>query len=136
MALKRPYRPGSPLPLCLTFVLCISFLAPLYHSHDHAGDYHQENGDDHALLHDVSVHEDLSTGEQHNGSHLHIKKDIGRTDTRLYLNGKSLNPDPCTVIGASVFAEHLTCGRATHTQAFVLRRNTCPYRSGLSPPAA
>lgn len=136
MALKRPYRSESPLPLCLIFVLCIAFLAPLYHSHDFAGDYHQENGDDHALLHDVSVHENLFTGQQHNDSHLHIKKDIGRTDRWLHFNGKSLHPDLYTVIASPVFAEHLTCRRAKHTPAFVFRDNTCAYLSGLSPPAA
>jgi hypothetical protein len=117
-------------------VLCIAFLAPLYHSHDHAGDYYQENGNDHALLHDVSAHEDLSTSEQHNGSHLHIKKDIGRTDTRLHLNGKSLNPDLCTLTVSPVFAERLTCRRAKNTQAFAFRNNACSYHSGLSPPTA
>jgi len=136
MALKHPYRSGSPLILCLIFVFSIAFLAPLYHSHDHAGDHHRENGEDHALFHDVSVHEDLSTGEQHNGSHLHIKKDIGRTDRFLHLNGKSLNPDLCAVTASSVFAEHLTCRRAKHTRAFVFRSNTCAYHSGLSPPTA
>lgn len=136
MALNRLYRSDSPPPPCLIFVLCIAFLAPLYHSHDHAGDYYQENDDDHALLHDVSVHEDLSTGEQHNGSHLHIKKDIGRTDRFLYLNGKSLNPHLCAVTESPVFAEHLTCRRARHTRAFVFRSNTSAYHSGLSPPTA
>ena len=137
MALKRPYSSGSPLPLCLIFVLCIAFLAPLYHSHDLAGDYQQENDDDHALLHDISVHEDLSTDEQHNSSHLHIKKDIGRTDRFLYLKGKSLYPDLVALTGSPVFAEHLlTCRRTKHTRAFVFLSNPYAYHSGLSPPTA
>ena len=134
MALKRPYRPGSPLPLCLTFVLCISFLAPLYHSHDHAGDYHQENGDDHALLHDVSVLEDLSTGEQHNGSHLHIKKNIGRTETSLRFKSSSLKQDLCVVTESPVFTEHISCTFTKHTKPLIFQNNSRARLSGLSPP--
>ena len=131
----RPYRSGAPLPLCLIFMLCVTFLAPLYHSHDHNGDHHQGNGDDHPVLHDVSVYEDLSAGEQHSGSHLHIKKDIGRTDTRLtFLNGKSHHPGLVGVIESSVLAEPLTCRRAKHTHVFVFPSTPCAHHSGLSPP--
>jgi hypothetical protein len=67
MALKSLHRSGSPLTLCLICVLSIAFLAPLYHSHSHTGDYHQGNSGDHVVLYDGSGHEGLSTNHQHNG---------------------------------------------------------------------
>ena len=136
MALRRPYRSGSPLTFCLIFVLSIAFLAPLYHSHDHADDYHQEHGDDHTVFHDVSVHEDLSTGESHNDSHLHIKNDIGRTDRHLRFNSKSLIPDLCTIASTPVSVGQRTGRRSKHSQQPIFRCSSYDCLSGLSPPTA
>ena len=139
MALKHPYRSGSPLILCLIFVFSIAFLAPLYHSHDHAGDYHQEHGHDHTLLlHEASALEDLSTDHTHTGSHLHIKKDIGRTETPLRFNGKSLNPDQCTIASIPVSVEQHTGRRSKHNQLPmpIFRSTSYDCLSGLSPPPA
>lgn len=136
MALKSLHISGSPLTLCLICVLSIAFLAPLYHSHDHAADYHQENGDDHVLLHDVSVDDSLDTGQQHNGPHMHIKKDIGRTDTHQRFKSSSLTPYLCAVTESPVFTEHLSCILIKHTNALTFRNNSRMCLSGLSPPTA
>jgi hypothetical protein len=116
-------------------MLSIVFLTPLYHSHDHAADYYQENSDDHVLLHDVSVDDSLDTGQQHNGPHLHIKKDIGRTDTYCF-KSSSLKPDLCVVTESPVFAEHLSCMLVQYTQTLVFLINSRACLSGLSPPTA
>src|SRR4030066_1666667 len=105
MALRISHRSSSPLTLFLALVLSLAFLAPLYHSHDHAADYHHENCGDHMLLHDGSVHNGLSADQQHNGSHLHIKKDICRTGTHQRFKSSSLTPDLCAVIESPVFAQ-------------------------------
>ena len=136
MVRKGPHRLRSPLTPCLIFVLGIAFLAPLYHTHDHAGDAYQGEGNDHALPHKLSGREDLSTREEHNDSHLHIRKDLGRTDIRLRFSGRSLKPGFCTGTASPVFAEHLTCSAAGRTRAPVFRSEPCAFSSGLSPPAA
>ena len=136
MALRLYYRSTSPLTHCLIFVLSIVFLTPLYHSHDHAADYHQENSDDHVLLHDVLVDDSLDTGQQHNCSHLHIKKDIGRTDTHQRFKSSSLTPDLCAVIESPVFTEHLSDIRIKHTKTLIFRSDSPYCLSGLSPPTA
>lgn len=133
MTLKSPHSLGSFLNLCLIFVIGIAFLAPLYHSHDHAGDYHHENSGGHALLHGESDHEDLSGNEQHNDSHLHIKKDIGRTDTHLRFKNSSVS---CTVTESPAFTENLSCALIRHSKALIFRSNARACLSGLSPPDA
>lgn len=135
MALKKT-KSGSALTVSLILLLTITFLAPLYHSHNHAEDHHQENNYDHVLLHDGSGHEGLSDSEQHNDPHLHIKKDVGITDTRLHLNGKSLNPDLWTVTGSPVSTEHISSTYAKHTQSPIFRSSSYDCLSGLSPPTA
>ena len=136
MALKRPHTPESPLALCLIFVISIVFLSPLYHSHNHASDYHQENSGEHVLLHDGSGHEGSSPGRQHNGSHLHIKKDIGRTDSHLRFKSSPLTPDLCAVTESPVFIEELLYTLIKDAQTFIFRCNSLACLSGLSPPAA
>jgi len=129
--MNRSHRSGSPVTLCLILLLSIAFLAPLYHSHDHATDHHPENGDDH-----VSFHEGLSVDQMHNGSHLHIKKDIGRTDDHLRFTSKTLKPDLCGITEFLVLTEHRSCTFEKHAQTFMLRSNTYDCLSGLSPPVA
>ena len=136
MALKRPHTPESPLTLCLIFVISIVFLSPLYHSHNHASDYHQESSGEHGLLHDGSGHEGSSPGQQHNESHLHIKKDIGRTDTHLRLKNNSLMPGLSAVAESPFSTEQLAFTFIRDTQTFVFRSNSLACLSGLSPPAA
>jgi len=136
MAIRSPHRAGSPLTLCLILLLSIAFLAPLYHSHNHAGEYHQKNSGDHFLLHDGSGHEELSAGQQHSDLHLHIKKDIGRTDTQLRSKSSSLKPDVSAATESPVFTEHLSCTFAKHNQAPIFRTNSYDCTSGLSPPTA
>ena len=108
---------------------------PLYHSHTHDADYHHEGSDDHVLLRDESLHEGLSTGQQHNGAHLHIKNTIGRTDTHLRFKNSSLKQG-FTVTETPVFTYYPSCSLAKHTQSRVFRSNPYEYLSGLSPPAA
>ena len=136
MALKNPHRSGSPVMICLVLLISMAFLAPFYHSHEHADDYHHESGDEHVLLHAGSAHEVLSTGLQHNGSHLHIKKDIGRTEMHLRFESSSLKADLYAVIDLSIFTDHLLCTLAEHTQSHIFRSSPCDCLSGLSPPAA
>lgn len=136
MALKSLHRSGSPLTLCLICVLSIAFLAPLYHSHNHTGDYHQENSGDHVVLYDGAGHEGLSTNRQHNGSHLHIKKDIGRTDTHLRIESSSIKPDLCAATESPVFTGYLSCILRNHTKTLIFRSNSRVCLSGLSPPTA
>jgi hypothetical protein len=136
MALKSTHRSGSPVTLCLILLLSIAFLSPLYHSHNHTQDYHQEDSGDHVLLHDGSDHEGLSAGQQHNGSHLHVKKDIGRTDTHPRFEGSSLTRDLCAVTESSAFTEYLSYTLIKHTKALIFRSNSRACLSGLSPPAA
>lgn len=135
MALKKT-KSGSGLTVSLILLLTIAFPAPLYHSHDHDGDYHQEYSDDHMLLHGVSAHEDLSAGERHNGSHLHIKKDIGRTDTRLSFKSSSSKPDLCFVTESPVITGHISCTFVKHTKTLIFQSNSRGCLSGLSPPTA
>jgi len=122
--------------ICPVLLLIVAFLAPLYHSHEHADDYHHEIGDEHVLLHDGSEHEGQSTGLQHKGLHLHIKKDIGRTEMHLRFESSSLKAGLCAVIDASIFTDHLLCALAVHTQSHIFRSSPCDCLSGLSPPAA
>ena len=122
--------------LCLILLLSIAFFAPVYHSHDHAGVYHQGDSEDYVLFHDASAHECLSAGDQHNGSHLHIKKNIGRTWSHQHFKGTSLRPDVCAIADSPVHTRHLTCIRSKYVQAAVFRSNACDCLSGLSPPAA
>ena len=136
MALKSLHISGSPLTLCLICVLSIAFLAPLYHSHNHTGDYHQGYSGDHVLLQDGSCDKGLSANQQHNGSHLHIKKDIGRTDTHLRFESSSPAPDLCAVTESPVFTEYLSCTLIKHTNALILRSNSRACLSGLSLPTA
>lgn len=136
MPFTSPHRSGSPLTLCLVIVLSIVFLSPLYHSHDHAADHHPENGDDHASLHDGASHEGLSIDRLHNGSHLHIKKDIGRTDDHQRFTSRSLKPDLCAITEFLVLTEDRSCTFEKHAQTFMLRSNTYDCLSGLSPPVA
>jgi len=136
MPLKRSHISESTLALCLVFVLSIAFLAPLYHSHDHAADHHPAVNDDHVQLHEGSDHELLTPHEHHSDLHLHIKKDIGRTDNHLRFTGRSLKPDLCAVTELLVLAEHHSCAFEKHTQTSIFRSNTCDCLSGLSPPVA
>lgn len=137
MPLKRSLRSRSPLTLCLVFVLSIVFLSPLYHSHDHDADYHPENGDDHVSIHDGASHEELSVDPLHNDSHLHIKKDIGRTDDHQRFTSRSLKPDLCTITEFLVLTEDRSCTfNKKNAQTFISRRNTYDCLSGLSPPVA
>ena len=136
MTHKSPYKARTPLTLCLILVLSIAFLAPVYHSHDHAGVYHQGGSDDHVLFHDASAPECLSVGDRHNGSHLHIKKDIGRTLRHEHFKGTSLRPDLCAIADSPVHTRHLTGIRSKYTQAVVFRSNAYDCLSGLSPPTA
>lgn len=134
MSLKSPHRPGSPLTLCLILVIGIALLAPLYHGHAHEDDLHHENGDVHDLLHDRSLHEGLFAGQKHIGSHLHIKRDIGRTDTQLHFKGKPVKTDLCSATASSVRAAHISCRHTGYAQTFIVRRNSSARPSGLSPP--
>jgi hypothetical protein len=117
-------------------MLGIAFLVPVYHSHDHTGVYHQGDSDDHVLFHDASAHECLSVGDQHNGSHLHIKKDIGLTWSHQHSKGKSLRPDVCAIADSPVHTRYLTGIRSKYARAVVFRSNAYDCLSGLSPPAA
>jgi hypothetical protein len=132
MTRKRSPRSGSWFTLCLVFVLSIAFLAPLYHNHDHADDYHHENSGL-ALLHDGSDHDGLSENEQRNDSHLHIKKDIGRTGTHLRLKSSS---DLHAETGSPAFAEPLSHAHAKEARARIFQSIFYDCPSGLSPPAA
>lgn len=136
MSLTSPHRPGSPLTLCLILVIGIAFLAPLYHSHAHDDDFHHENGDGHDALHAGSGHEDLSAGRKHNKSHLHIKRDIARTDTQLHFKGKPVKTHLCAGTASSVLTEHIPCRHTGHDQALFFRSNSSACPSGLSPPVA
>jgi len=133
MALKKT-KSGSDLTFILILLITIAFLAPLYHSHNHTGDYHQGYSCDHVLLHDDSVHDSLPTGHQHNGSHLHIKKDIDRTDTHLRFKDSSLTPALFAVTEPHVFTEYLSCTLIKHTKALIFRNDSRDCLSGLSPP--
>jgi len=133
MTLERPHRSGSFLNLCLIFVLGISFLSPLYHCHDHAADNHDENSGGHPLLPEGSDHEDLSGNEQHNEAHLHIKTDIGRTDThRRFKSGA----DAYAAAESPGFTENLLSALMRHSKTLIFRSNVRACLSGLSPPAA
>lgn len=136
MALMNSHRSGSLLTLCLILLLSIVFLAPLYHSHNHTGDYHQGCSGDHVLLQAGSCNKGLSANQQHNGSHMHIKKDIGRTDTRLSFNSDTLEPDLCVVTESPIFTEHISCTFAKHTKPLIFRYNSRACLSGLAPPTA
>lgn len=135
MVLKRLHT-SSPLTVYLILVLSIVFLTPLYHSHNHAADNHQENNGEHVLLHDGAGHEGTSPVQQHNGSHLHIKKDIGRTDNHLRFKSNSLMPDLYAVTESPAFTEYLSDTLIKHTKALILRSNSRTCLTGLSPPAA
>lgn len=130
----NPHRSGSPVTLCLILLLSIAFLLPLYHSHDHTWDYHQENNGDHILLDDASVPNSLSVSQQNIGSHLHIKKDIGRTDTQLRLKSSSLTPDLYAETESNVFTEYISCTFVNHTKTLIFRSNSRACLTGLSPP--
>ncbi len=136
MPLKSSHRSGSPATLCLILLLSIAFLVPLYHSHDHAADHHPENSIDHVLLYDESVHDGLSADQQHNGSHLHIKKDIAGADTHLQFKSRSQKPDLSAVTELRVLAEHHSFAFEEHAQTSVFRSNSYDCPSGLSPPTA
>lgn len=136
MALKSTQRSESPVTLCLILLLSIAFLSPLYHSHDYTEDYHQENNGDHVLIDNSSVRDSLSSSQQNNGPHLHIKKDIGRTDTHLRFESSSLTPDLCAVTESPAFTEYLSCTLIRHASALIFRSNSRACLTGLSPPAA
>lgn len=136
MQRNRIIRSGSPVAFCLILLLSIAFPAPLYHNHDHSGDYHQENHDGHVLLHDSSEHEGLSADEQHDSAHLHLKKDIGRTDTRPHIKGISPDPLLCAVITASFLSESLSFSRLQREQPAACRSTLYDWVSGLSPPVS
>jgi hypothetical protein len=136
MPLKSSHRSGSALTLCLVFVLSIVFLAPLYHSHDHAADHHPAVSDDHVSLHDGAGHEGLSVDQLDNGSHLHIKKDIGRTDDHLRFTSRSLKPDLCAATEFLILTGHSSCTFEKRALTFIFRSNTYDCLSGLSPPVA
>jgi hypothetical protein len=136
MVLTSSHKSGSPLTLWLVFVLCIVFLAPLYHSHNHVADHHPENSDDHVSIHDGAGHEGLSVDPLHNDSHLHIRKDIGRTEDHQRFRSRSLEPDLCAITDFLIIAEHSLYTIKKHVQTFIFRSNTYACLSGLSPPVA
>jgi len=124
---------GSSFTFFLILLLGISFLTPLYHSHLHTSGHHQESSGDHAFFHDGPSHNGLSANDQHNGFHLHIKKDIG-TDSRLQFKDKSLKPDLCAETEVPASAEPLKCRRAEHEEGLVSQSITYDLPYGLSPP--
>ncbi len=134
MPLKRSHRSGSHLTLCLVFVLSIVFLSPLYHSHDHGADHHPLNGEDHVSIHNGTTHEGLSVDPLHNVSHLHIKKDIGRTDDHQRFTSRSLKPDLYAITEFLVLTEDRSCTFKKRAPTFISRSNTYDCLSGLSPP--
>lgn len=132
MALKIT-KIGSALTVSLILLLTVTFLAPLYHSHNHTGDYHQGYSGEHVVLHDGSGPAGL---QQHNGSHLHIKKDLCRTDARLSFNGSSIRPDLCVATESLFFTEPIASTFAKHINPLIFRSNFRICLSGLSPPTA
>ncbi len=136
MTLNNTRIAGTPLALCLILLLSIVFLAPLYHSHDHAADHHPAVSDDHVQPHEGSDYELLAAHEHHSDLRLHIKKDIGRTDAYLRFKRSSLKSDLCAVTELSVFTEHLPYQTVRQTQTLILRSNSYDCPSGLSPPTA
>jgi len=136
MPRKSSHGSGAPVTLCLILLLSIAFLVPLYHSHDHAADHHPAVNDDHVQLHEGSDHELLAAHEHHSDLHLHIKKDIGRTDTSLRFTSRSLKSDSCAATELPVFTEHLSYTIVQQTQAPIFQNNSYDCLSGLSPPTA
>lgn len=133
--MNRSHRSGSPLTLCLILLLTFAFLSPLYHSHNHDEDHHLENSDAHDLRHDGAEHEDLSDNNPHNGSHLHIKKVIGRNDDHLRFTGRSLKADACAVSESFVITAQGSGMPEKYAQTSLFRSNAYNFTSGLSPPA-
>lgn len=136
MTRKSSHRSGAPVTLCLILLLSIVFLAPLYHSHDHAADHHPAVNDDHVQLHKGSDHELLAAHEHHSDLHLHIKKDIGRIATHLRVQRSSLNSYLCFVSESPVIYNDPAYHTVRQTQTLILRSNSYDCPSGLSPPAA
>ncbi len=134
MALKSSHKTGSPLTLCLILLLSIAFFAPLYHTHNLTGDYYQENSVHHVLFHDGAGHEGLSAGQQHKRSHLHIRKDIGRTDAHLRFKRSSQTQDLCAVTEAPFFTEQHSGALLKRDKTPIFRSNSRACLSGLSPP--
>ncbi len=136
MTLKFTHRSASLLTLCLVLLLSLALLAPLYHSHNHTRDHHQEYTGDHVLLYNGSAHDRMSSSQQANGSHLHIKKDIGRTDTHLRFKSSSLTSALCAVTEPPVYTEYLSGTLINHSNPLLFRSNSRACLSGLSPPTA
>ncbi|MBI5075834.1 MAG: hypothetical protein HZB62_11810 [Nitrospirae bacterium] len=136
MPLKSSHRSGSTLTRCLIFVLSIVFLAPLYHSHDHAADHHPAVSDDHVSLDAGPAQDDLAADQRHSDSHLHIKHNIGRTDTTLRLKNPPWRPGLSTLAESPVTTEDLATTIIIRAQTCVFQCNTPKHLSGLSPPAA
>lgn len=136
MAFTRLRQSGSPFTLCLILVLGIAFLAPLYHSHAHAGGSHHHDDYDHVLLPDDSSHEKISDPQQ-NSTHLHIKKkDIARTDTHPNLSGKLRKTGVCGAAASPVLPGLLMYTRSKRAETLVFQSILFGCLSGLSPPTA
>jgi hypothetical protein len=135
MALRRPH-PSSSLTFCFLLALSIVFLAPHYHSHDHAADHHHEHGDDHLLLHDGAGHEGLSASQHSKSVHLHIKKDICITDRHRSFKSSLLRSGLFAEAETPVYTEQSLCRAAGCTLMLVFHSNSRDCLSGLSPPAA
>lgn len=132
---KSPLRSGSPLTLCFIYVLIMVFLAPLCHSHNHDYDHHREVSADHVLFDAEPAQDNLSSGQQHNDLHLHISRDIGRTDTTLRLKNLSSRQVLSALTQSPVTPEDPASAIMLRCQACVCRSNTSRHPSGLSPPA-
>ncbi|MBA4373607.1 MAG: hypothetical protein C0402_12205 [Thermodesulfovibrio sp.] len=85
------------------------------------------------MLHDGSDHNDLSENEQRNDMHLHIRKDICRTDVHLRLKNSS---DLYAVTSSPAFAGNISGTQAKHSGTLIFRSNPRTGLSGLSPPVA
>jgi hypothetical protein len=111
----------------------MAFLAPLYHSHDYPDDYNHESSGDHVLFYVGSSAEGLSAC-QHNGFHLHVRKNIGSTNSRLHSKDQTSKQNIGDETSSPVFPGHLTSRRLSYIQAVVFRSRSCDSSSGLSPP--
>ncbi len=135
MTRKSRHISGAPLTLCLILVLGATFLAPLYHTHDHAGDFHDRGGHDHILLHDASTGEILVADDEP-GPHLHLLKNSTEAVLHLHLKSTLLRTALCAVTARPMLCGYYACSRSAFTRAALFRSNTCDCLSGLSPPAA
>ena len=135
-----PFKRKSPILICLTLLLVVAFITPLYHYHYHdsAMAHHDFGCNDHdwdTRIAAEETHENLSDGHSHFGPHLHFIKDISLASKTHDLTNKLKNT-PVAMQGIELAHREEFNPASCKTRIIIPKPDYFKSLSGLSPPIA